>query len=423
MLTMNRLLWKHKSDLAGVILRLAWRAGLKRDEIHDLLWPQVDFDGGLITLPERSIPMDENTATALGSWREQISEKVEPLEYVVTSPRTKERLTLNMISVTAQRALEKADIKNISLKDLRYDFIQRMREARGDRYAIKVSGMTANAYSKWLEIPMNEVVSHFVEDDTNYDARVWDLLMKNREGSVAIALWLSQQANLPYRQIVALTWDDINFDDGTFCVQNETHFLLKEIISMLKKEKATRSMDDDPHVILSPTKKAPMSESALSVLLRDFMVKNGVGDVYVGDIKNRYRIDREVEQIRRFAEENGFISSRTATAKLGISRGVVYDRFQRLVDSGELVRAGKGYVLAEKYIPNELRMDAIAQYVTENGSTTISKTAEYLHISRDQAKQLLCDMEEKGILDSGGNHKKFIAKSEKATNKKNRMAK
>lgn len=416
MLTMNQLLWRHKSDLAGVILRLAWRAGLKRDEIHNLLWTQIDFDGALITLPGRSIPMDENTSAALKRWHELICVKVDPLEYVVTSPRTKERLSLNMISITAQRALRKADIKDLSLEDLRYGFILRMREAHGDSYAIKMSGMTARAYGKWLDIPMNELASHFVEDDTNYDARVWNLLMKNREGSVAIALWLSQQANLPYREIVSLTWDDINFDDGTFCVQNETHFLLKEIISMLKKEKASRSVDDDPHVILSPTKKAPMSESSLSVLLRDFMVKNGVGDVYVGDIKNRYRIDKEVEQIRRFAEENGFISSRTATAKLGISRGVVYDRFQRLVDSGELIRAGKGYVLAEKYIPNERWMDAVVRYVMENGSATISKTAEYLHITRDQAKQLLCDMEQKGILDSGGNHKKFIARREKATN-------
>ena len=50
---------------AGVILRLAWRAGLMRDEIHALQWEQVDFERALLRLPDRDVPMDEDLMRCL----------------------------------------------------------------------------------------------------------------------------------------------------------------------------------------------------------------------------------------------------------------------------------------------------------------------------------------------------------------------
>ena len=41
---MERLLGSHASDAAGVAVRLAWQAGLLRDEITNLTWDQVDFE-------------------------------------------------------------------------------------------------------------------------------------------------------------------------------------------------------------------------------------------------------------------------------------------------------------------------------------------------------------------------------------------
>ena len=40
---MKQILEKNFENAAGVILRLAWQAGLLRDEIHTLTWGQIDF--------------------------------------------------------------------------------------------------------------------------------------------------------------------------------------------------------------------------------------------------------------------------------------------------------------------------------------------------------------------------------------------
>ena len=39
---MERILENHISDAVGVVLRLAWQAGLLRDEITNLTWEQVE---------------------------------------------------------------------------------------------------------------------------------------------------------------------------------------------------------------------------------------------------------------------------------------------------------------------------------------------------------------------------------------------
>ena len=402
-LTMNRLLWRHQSDLAGVILRLAWRSGLKREEIHNLLWSQVDFDKLVIALPDRAVPMDENTAAALKGWHERIAAKVTPLEYVATSPRTGERLTPTMLSTTARRAMEKAGLGSVGLEDLRLDFIRRTREALGDIRAMELSGMSLKAYRARVADPARETA----DGEGAYDERLWELLQRERDGVIALALWLAVQANLTNRQIVSLTWDDVDLAKGTIRVGGETRYLLKEILVMLAKEKAARKEHDDPHVMLSPASGKPMSEKWFSAMLRDRLSREGLGDIRITRAREEARIAQELAQIRRLADDRGCVTAKDAVEKLGVSAQVVYDRLRRLTESGALARMDKGYVPAGKYIPRERWADAVTQYINKEGYTTISGAAELLRTSREKARRLLLDMEAQGRLDSGENHRRF----------------
>ena len=54
---MNRVLAAAADSAAGVILRLAWQAGLLRDEIQHLTWAQVDFGERKLLLPDREVPI------------------------------------------------------------------------------------------------------------------------------------------------------------------------------------------------------------------------------------------------------------------------------------------------------------------------------------------------------------------------------
>ena len=64
---MERLLGSHASDAAGVAVRLAWQAGLLRDEITNLTWDQVDFERNQLQLPARTIPITQMLADYLRS--------------------------------------------------------------------------------------------------------------------------------------------------------------------------------------------------------------------------------------------------------------------------------------------------------------------------------------------------------------------
>lgn len=53
---MERVLARHPADPEGAVLRLAWQAGLSREEIAGLTWPQVDLDG------QRPVPVRPHRA-------------------------------------------------------------------------------------------------------------------------------------------------------------------------------------------------------------------------------------------------------------------------------------------------------------------------------------------------------------------------
>ena len=63
-----RVLEQHTNDAAGAILRLAWMAGLMRDEIQHLTWAQVDLLGEQLLLPEAANGWCCRTGTS-SPWR------------------------------------------------------------------------------------------------------------------------------------------------------------------------------------------------------------------------------------------------------------------------------------------------------------------------------------------------------------------
>ena len=65
---MNRILAAAGDSAAGVILRLAWQAGLLRGEIQRLTWAQVDFNAQRLLLPDREVPIPPE----LSGWLEAL---------------------------------------------------------------------------------------------------------------------------------------------------------------------------------------------------------------------------------------------------------------------------------------------------------------------------------------------------------------
>ena len=139
---MNRILAANADNAAGVILRLAWQAGLLRDEIERLTWAQIDFLDQKIVLPDRAVPIPPDFCAWLEALRDS---RNRCSETVVLSDRDKKPLKPQSISRLARTALDKEGQTAVRLIDLRHDFVLRQLEEHDWQYVSRITGVEAAA--------------------------------------------------------------------------------------------------------------------------------------------------------------------------------------------------------------------------------------------------------------------------------------
>ena len=102
---MAQLLAEQTQTAAGLILRLAWRQGLTREEIQRLTWNDVDFSAHQLRLPDRTIPLETETE---GCLRRQAERPDPPTPFVVVSDRRRQQMPPESISRLARKTLDRA---------------------------------------------------------------------------------------------------------------------------------------------------------------------------------------------------------------------------------------------------------------------------------------------------------------------------
>lgn len=121
----------------GIVLRLAWQAGLSREEISALTWDQVSFLDNRLELPDRMIPLEGELRTALWRLWEQNQERS---PRVVLSSRGRTPLAPESISRIARQALDREGQTAVRLMDLRHDWILRQLETQDWAQVARISG-------------------------------------------------------------------------------------------------------------------------------------------------------------------------------------------------------------------------------------------------------------------------------------------
>ena len=396
---MHKLLSKYEYDVAGIVLRLAWCAGLSRKEISELTWEQVDFEDKLLHLPDRDVPLENELAEALQHWRSLFGTKNCPT-YVVISLAKKSRYAPQHLSRIARSALDMADMKNVRLIDLRHDFVRRMMEQYDWHYAIRVSGLTVTTYrANYIgrrQQSHPSVPTLLSEGDKA--SHTQELLKKNRDNAAGIALWLSQYGNLKEKEIVELTWDQIDFAKGTVRIDRGEFAMSEEVIAVLNEEMGRRNPSDDPHVILTQRSRKPMDTARLSNLIQTLLVHNGLESIGIDDLRYSNHIRQQREHILQHAKVAGLVTRREVEAMLGVKPNVAYSRLIELVENGDLVRTSRGYLPTERAVPPEKRGEFILRYIVENGAVTPTEIAEQLYIGKRTASRLLQRMVKTGEL-------------------------
>lgn len=182
---MFRILARHPYSPEGVILRLAWQEGLSRKELNELTWDQVDLDGRQPPAPGPRRPPGALRGGLPPGALCPVSQAVQPGPH--RGPGQKAHDAGKRLPSGEDRLGQRG--QDVSLKDLRRDWIVRQIKANGWACAARVSGMAVGSLrgifpaALWEDAPQPDV-PQTGGDDTEYS--LWRIVQQ--EGSSTAAL-------------------------------------------------------------------------------------------------------------------------------------------------------------------------------------------------------------------------------------------
>jgi len=396
---LRRLLEREQTGPEALVLRLAWLEGLTREEIAGLTWDQVSFLDGRLELPDRMVPLEGEVRALLWKLQEAREEWEEPRDpHVLLSARERRPMRLESISRLARQALDRGGLRGVRLLDLRYDWIIRCLDRMDWPEAARISGVevatlqlrfSASAPARKAPKAPAAPVDEF---------KLWKLLQAERNTAAGLAMWLSWQMGLQAQEITALTWKDVDFQEGVLRLPDREASMTSAVRRLLEEEYRRRAPSEDPHVLLTERSRRPMDLPRLSRLTRAALIRGGLERLTLRDLKRDDARDLEDERILQRALEEGFVSRGDVSELLGFSKTATYARLRRLTEHGRLVRVGAKYYLPGTVVPPERHRETIVSYLAQAGFAYRQDIADLLHIQPKQCTLVLRRLVEEGTL-------------------------
>lgn len=410
---LRRLLEREQTGPEALVLRLAWLEGLTREEIAALTWEQVSFLDDRLELPDRMIPLDREVRSLLWKLREAREAREEPGDpHVLLSARERKPLRLESISRIARLALDRGGLEGVRLLDLRYDWIIRCLDRMDWPEAARISGVevatlqlrfSASAPARKAPKPPPAQVDEF---------KLWKLLQAERDTAAGLAMWLGWQLGLQAQEMTALTWEQVDFQEGILRLPDRNVTMTSALRRILEEEHLRRTPEEDPHVLLTEQSRKPLDLPRLSRLTRAALIRGGLERVTLRDLKRDDCRDIEDERILQRVLEQGSVSRGDVSELLQLSKTATYARLRRLTEHGRLVRVGGKYYLPGTVVPPERHREAILEYLAEAGFAYRQDIVELLHIQPKQCTLVLHRMVEEGALIQLG-QRYFLPEQEK----------
>ena len=398
---LEKLLAAEPCSGAGVILRLAWRAGLMRDEIHALQWEQVDFERALLRLPDRDVPMDEDLTRCLRQWQ-TLCGQYSP--YVIVSEHKRTHMLPESISRLARSALDRAGLTGVRLADLHYNYILRQSAQQGWQEALRTSGLSIATYrsrpryknarsSAKAKKASSPALPH---GEKNERERLQAVLKENRLSPAGLALWLYCDTGLQYTEISSLTWEQVDLEHHLLHLADRDEPLSAELVSLLCEVLETRGPVSETHVLLSPHARKPIPRARLSNLTKELLAKNGLDPALPARLRSDGARESRRRRLLAYAARHGGISLKAAMELLGLTENAARELLTQLTAEGQLTRDHPVYRPVGAETTAAQRASRIRAALAEHGPCSARELSERLGMAPRMIQRALEPMLARG---------------------------
>lgn len=406
---MERILDRERSSVEGVILGLAWKAGLARDEIARLRWEQVSFLDSRLELPDRMVPLAPELRSCLWRRHEEFAERS---PFVAASGRGGGPLRPESVSRLARAVLNRGGQEKVQLMDLRHDWIIRQLETQDWPTVARISGVTVPVLQARFSafVPEKKPAARGEAPQVD-EFKLWKLLQAERDTPAGLALWLTWQLGLQAVEIIALTWDQVDFAEDLIRLPDR-EVPLTNAVRRLLLDTRRRQEGCGPHVLLTPNSRRPLDIPRLARITRAALIRGGMEHVFLRDLRRDRVWDGEAALVLELAAREGAVSRGEVMDLLGLEKSAAYARLRKLTDQGKLVRVGGKYYPAGTVVPPEKQPAAVVSYLEQAGFAYRQDIVGLLHIGPRQCTLLLKRMTAAGTLVQNG-QKYFLPPPEK----------
>lgn len=396
---MAQLLAEHTGDATGMILRLAWWQGLLREEIVNLTWGQVSLLDRHLALPDRTVPLEAEMRPYLESMREQ-GRAVSP--YVVVSQRYGKQMQPESVSRVIRKALSSVGQSDVRLIDLRHDYVIRQLQDHDWTYVSRITGLTIPGlqvhFSEYLPHKDRSTRAERIPDQQVDEFKLWKVLQSEKNTAAGLAMWMSWQMGLQVRELVELTWDQVDWARGTLRLITRDVPITSAVRRLLEDTYAARQAGEDAHVLLSVQSRKPVDVQRLSKLVRSALIRGGMDHVTLRDLRRDEGRLQEEALILAQVRERGPVDRGGVMETLGLSKTAVYTRLRRMTEERKLVRVGSKYYLPGTVVPPEEHDAAIRAYLVREGFAYRKDIAELLRVESTQCTVILRHLVAAGTL-------------------------
>ena len=393
---MFRILARHPYSPEGVILRLAWQEGLSRKELNELTWDQVNLDGGSLLLPDRTVPLEPSVADCL---RERYARYRKLSNRVLIADRGKKPMTPENVSRLAKLALD-SEGQDVSLKDLRRDWIVRQIKANGWAYGARVSGMAVGSLrgifpaALWEDAPQPDVPQ--TGDDTEYS--LWRIVQQEGSSVVGLALWMGWKLQMQPGEILNLTWSQVDLDRSLLRLPDREIPMGSRLSRLLGDVYDHRKDPAQDRVLLTPGTGKPMDLARLSTVIRTALIRGGLEQLSLGDLSRLSRRGSQRQTVLARLSAVGSLTREEVMDLLGVSKSAALKLLNQLRQDGAVVRIGGCYYPAGAVVLPEDQSAAVTAYLAAHGTAVRKELAELLNLPPAQCTALLRRMVDRGEL-------------------------